>query len=85
MLLMVRYKTRSTVLVAWVVIPNSFTFEINKLKAFLRLSVRTSNLLQNIELVRFDEITNRIVVLIGETIQVEILSKWRGDYRMSDY
>ena len=58
---------------------------IDQLKGFLRLSIRTSNLLQNIELVRFDEITNRIVVLIGETIQVEILSKWRGDYRMSDY
>ncbi|MEA5625138.1 DUF6888 family protein [Nostoc sp. UHCC 0251] len=47
---------------------------IDQLKAFFRLSVRTSNLLRNIELVRFDQRTNRIVVLIGETIQVEILS-----------
>ncbi|WP_442949412.1 DUF6888 family protein [Nostoc sp.] len=39
----------------------------------LALCVRTSNLLRNIELVRFDQRTNRIVVLIGETIQVEIL------------
>ncbi|WP_410174616.1 DUF6888 family protein [Nostoc commune] len=41
---------------------------IDQLKAFFRLSVRTSNLLRNIELVRFDQRTNRIVVLIGETI-----------------
>ncbi|MDF5724051.1 MAG: hypothetical protein PUP91_27015 [Rhizonema sp. PD37] len=47
---------------------------IDQLKAFFRLCVRTSNLLRNIELVRYDERTNRIVVLIGETIQVEILS-----------
>jgi hypothetical protein len=47
---------------------------IDQLKAFFRLSVRTSNLLRNIELVRFDQRTNRIVVLIRETIQVEILS-----------
>jgi len=47
---------------------------IDQLKAFFRLCVRASNLLRNIELVRYDERTNRIVVLIGETIQVEILS-----------
>ncbi|BAY96020.1 MULTISPECIES: DUF6888 family protein [unclassified Tolypothrix] len=47
---------------------------IEQLKAFFRLCVRASNLLRNIELVRFDGRTNRIVVLIGETIEVEILS-----------
>ncbi|WP_339381978.1 MULTISPECIES: DUF6888 family protein [unclassified Calothrix] len=47
---------------------------IEQLKAFFRLCIRVSNLLRNIELVRFDERTNRIVVLIGETIEVEILS-----------
>lgn len=47
---------------------------IEQLKAFFRLNVRTSNLLPNIELLRFAQRTNRIVVLIGETIQVEILS-----------
>jgi hypothetical protein len=40
---------------------------IDQLKAFFRLYVRVSNLLRNIELVRFDQRTNRIVVLIGET------------------
>ncbi|WP_423753473.1 DUF6888 family protein [Chlorogloeopsis fritschii] len=47
---------------------------IEQLKAFYDLCVRVSNLLQTIELVRFDSRTKRIVVLIGETIQVEILS-----------
>ncbi|MFN6559392.1 MAG: DUF6888 family protein [Nostoc sp. ChiSLP01] len=36
--------------------------------------VRTSNLFRDITLVRFDERSNRIVILIGESIQVEILS-----------
>ncbi|WP_397327040.1 DUF6888 family protein [Nostoc sp. FACHB-110] len=47
---------------------------IEQLKAFFRLCVRASNLLRNIELVRFNTRTSRIVVLIGETIEVEILS-----------
>ncbi len=45
-----------------------------QLKSFYRLCVRMSNLLQTIELTRYDTRTQRIVVLIGETIQVEILS-----------
>lgn len=45
-----------------------------QLKAFFDFCVRASNLLRNIELVRYDERTNRIVILIGENIQVEILS-----------
>lgn len=47
---------------------------IEQLKAFFDLCVRVSNLLQTIELVRYDERSHRIVVLVGETIQVEILS-----------
>ena len=46
---------------------------IEQFKSFYTLCVRTSNLLQTIELTRFDTRTNRIVVLIGDTIQVEIL------------
>ena len=47
---------------------------IEQLNSFYRLCVRTSNLLKKVELTRFDTRTKRIVVLIGETIQVEILS-----------
>ncbi len=43
---------------------------IELLKAFYELCVRVSNLLQTIELTRYDTRTQRIVVLIGETIQV---------------
>jgi hypothetical protein len=46
---------------------------IEQLKAFYRLCVRVSNLLQTVELTRYDTRSQRIVVLIGETIQVEIL------------
>ncbi|WP_416350833.1 DUF6888 family protein [Rivularia sp. UHCC 0363] len=45
-----------------------------QLKSFYRLCVRTSNLFKTVELTRFDTRTQRIVVLIGETIQVEILT-----------
>jgi len=43
-----------------------------QLKAFYRRCVRASNLLQPINVVRLDERTKRIFVLIGETIEVEI-------------
>lgn len=46
---------------------------IEQLKSVYRRCVRASNLLLPINLVRFDSRTNRIVMLIGETIQVEIL------------
>ncbi len=46
---------------------------IEQIKTFYILCVRISNLLQTIGLTRFDTRTQRIVVLIGETIQVEIL------------
>jgi hypothetical protein len=45
-----------------------------QLKAFYDLYVRVSNLPQTIELTRYDMRSQRIVVLIGQTIQVEILS-----------
>ncbi len=47
---------------------------IEQLNSFYRLCVRTSNLLKTVELTRYDTRTQRIVVLIGETIQVEILT-----------
>ncbi|WP_192881591.1 hypothetical protein [Nostoc sp. CENA543] len=47
---------------------------IEQLKAFYDLCVRVSNLLQTIELTRYDTRSQRIVVLIGQTILVEILS-----------
>ncbi|WP_375448877.1 DUF6888 family protein [uncultured Nostoc sp.] len=47
---------------------------IEQLKAFFDFCVQASNLFRDIALVRFDERTSRIVILIGETIQIEILS-----------
>lgn len=43
-----------------------------QLRAFYRRCVAASNLMQPINIVRFDERTNRIFVLIGDTIEVEI-------------
>lgn len=42
------------------------------LKAFYRRCVRASNLMQSVNVVRLDERTKRIFVLIGDTIEVEI-------------
>ncbi|MGD1912623.1 MAG: hypothetical protein ACFB2X_17770 [Rivularia sp. (in: cyanobacteria)] len=47
---------------------------VEQMRSFYGLCVRMSNLLQTIELIRYDTRTQRIVVLIGETIQVEILT-----------
>ncbi|MDZ8241460.1 MAG: hypothetical protein RMZ69_30600 [Nostoc sp. ChiQUE01a] len=47
---------------------------VEQLEAFFDFCVRTSNLFRDITLVRFDERSNRIVILIGESMQVEILS-----------
>jgi hypothetical protein len=47
---------------------------IEQIKAFYDLCVRVSNLLQTIELTRYDTRSQRIVVLVSETIQIEILS-----------
>ncbi len=43
-----------------------------QLKAYWQMSVRASNLLQPINLVRLDERNQRIVMLIADTIQIEI-------------
>uniref|UniRef100_UPI0035A13E87 DUF6888 family protein n=1 Tax=Hassallia byssoidea TaxID=482630 RepID=UPI0035A13E87 len=44
-----------------------------QLRAFYSRCVRASNLLQSIELVRYDSRSQRIVMLIGKTIQIEVL------------
>jgi hypothetical protein len=46
---------------------------VEQLRAFYSRCVRISNLLQSIEMVRYDRRTRRIVVLVGETIQLEVL------------
>lgn len=47
---------------------------IEQLKAFFGFCVRSSELLQTIELTRYDKRNNRIAILVGQTIEVEILS-----------
>jgi hypothetical protein len=46
---------------------------VPQLRTFYRMSVGVSNLLQPINLVRMDERTGRLVMLVGDTIQLEIL------------
>lgn len=43
-----------------------------QLQTLYRMCVRVSNLLQSIEMVRYDNRTKHIVMLVEETIQVEI-------------
>ncbi|MFN6558352.1 MAG: DUF6888 family protein [Nostoc sp. ChiSLP01] len=45
-----------------------------QLKAFFDFCVRVSELLQTIELTRYDKRNNRIAILVGQAIEVEILS-----------
>jgi len=45
---------------------------IEQLKTFWRMSVRASNLLQSIDLVRLDERNDRVVMLVEDKIQIEI-------------
>jgi hypothetical protein len=45
-----------------------------QLKTFFRICVQASNLLRNIEMTRYDTPTQRIFILIGNEIEVEILS-----------
>ena len=47
---------------------------IEQLRSFYILCVEVSNLLQTVELTKYDTRTKRRVVLIGETIEVEILT-----------
>lgn len=44
-----------------------------QLESFYRMAVRISTLLLPINLVRYDERVKRIVILAGDTLQVEIL------------
>ena len=44
-----------------------------QLKVYWRMSVRASNLLQSIDLVRLDERNDRVVMLVEDKIQIEIL------------
>jgi hypothetical protein len=46
-----------------------------QLRAFYSRCVRASNMFQPINVVRLDERTKRIYVLIGDTIQIEISSQ----------
>ena len=52
-----------------------------QLKAYWQMSVRASNLLQPINLVRLDERNERIVMLIADTIQIEIVQFCIVKYR----
>ncbi|MFN6445697.1 MAG: DUF6888 family protein [Nostoc sp. DedSLP05] len=45
---------------------------MNQLRALYRRCVAASNLMQPINIVRLDERTKRIFLLIGDTIEVEI-------------
>ncbi|WP_334761868.1 DUF6888 family protein [Nostoc sp.] len=45
---------------------------VEQLRSFYRMSVRMSNLLRPINPVRMDKRTKRIVMLVGETIEIEI-------------
>lgn len=47
------------------------TFE--QVLSFYVMCLQVSNLFQNIELTRFDTRSKRIFVLVGQTIEVEIL------------
>ncbi len=46
---------------------------VEQLTAFYTQCVRISNLLQSIEMVRYDTRTKRVVILVGEETQLEIL------------
>ena len=46
---------------------------VEQLTAFYTQCVRSSNLLQSIEMVRYDTRTKRVVILVGEETQLEIL------------
>ncbi len=45
-----------------------------QLVTFFRICVQASNLLRNIEMTRYDIRTQRIFVLVGNEIEIEILS-----------
>ncbi|WP_375494731.1 DUF6888 family protein [uncultured Nostoc sp.] len=49
-----------------------------QLRELYRVCVMASNLLQPINVVRFDERVKRIFVLVGETIEIEIYPNGRS-------
>jgi hypothetical protein len=49
-----------------------------QLRELYRVCVMASNLLQPINLVRFDERIQRIFVLVGDTIEIEIYPNGRS-------
>ncbi|MBW4617167.1 MAG: hypothetical protein KME21_28805 [Desmonostoc vinosum HA7617-LM4] len=51
---------------------------IEQLRELYRVCVMASNLLQPINVVRFDERIKRIFVLVGETIEIEIYPNGRS-------
>jgi hypothetical protein len=46
---------------------------VAQLRTLYRMSVGISNMLQPINLVRLDERTKRLIMLVGDTIEIEIL------------
>jgi hypothetical protein len=53
--------------------PTDMEPTVEQLKAFYIRCVMASNVLKSIEMVRYDTRTKRIVMLVGETIEMEIL------------
>jgi hypothetical protein len=45
---------------------------VQQLRSFYRMSLMASNTFKPINLIRLDERTNRIVMLVAQTIQIEI-------------
>lgn len=50
---------------------------VEQLKTLYRVCVMASNLLRPVNITRFDERTNRIFILVGETIEMEIYPNGR--------
>jgi hypothetical protein len=46
---------------------------VAQLRTLYRMSVGMSNMLQPINLVRLDQRTKRLIMLVGDTIEIEIL------------
>jgi hypothetical protein len=46
---------------------------VAQLRTLYRMAVGMSNILQPINLVRLDERTKRLIMLVGDTIEIEIL------------
>ena len=55
---------------------------VQQLRTFYRLSVSASNMFKPINLVRIDERTSRLILLVGDTIEIEIYEN--GGYQIND-